>query len=109
MDKAKYEIVPIGITRDGRWLLSGDSTSLISESGAASAGAVERPAEVAIIGDPTRRGLMKLDGQDHTDAREPLDVVVPVVHGTYGEGGTKQGLLEMGGGPYVGCGVLACA
>jgi D-alanine-D-alanine ligase len=109
MDKAKYEIVPIGITREGRWLLSRDSTALISEPGAASTAAVERPAEVAIIGDPTRRGLMKLDGQDHTDAREPLDVVVPVLHGTYGEDGTIQGLLEMAGVPYVGCGVLASA
>jgi len=50
---------------------------------------------------------MKLDGRAHEN--EPLDVVLPVLHGTYGEDGTIQGLLEMAGVPYVGCGVLASA
>src|SRR5438128_4131361 len=60
---------------------------------------------VAIIGDPTQSGLKKLDA----NLSEPLDVVFPVLHGTYGEDGTIQGLLEMAGVPYVGCGVLASA
>jgi D-alanine-D-alanine ligase len=109
MDRSKYEIVPIGITREGRWLRSGDSTALIAESGISSMDTADSSAEVAIIGDPTRRGLMKLDGGDHSNASEPLDVVFPVLHGTYGEDGTIQGLLDMAGVPYVGCGVLASA
>jgi D-alanine-D-alanine ligase len=109
MDRSKYEIVPIGITREGRWLRSGDSTALIAESVTSSVETADSSAEVAIIGDPTRRGLMKLDGRDHSNASEPLDVVFPVLHGTYGEDGTIQGLLEMAGVPFVGCGVLASA
>jgi D-alanine-D-alanine ligase len=60
---------------------------------------------VAIIGDPSRRGLVTLDAD--AQPPQPLDVVFPVLHGTYGEDGTIQGLLEMAGVAYVGCGVLA--
>jgi D-alanine-D-alanine ligase len=62
---------------------------------------------VAIIGDPTRKGLTKLDRPDRGLSSERLDVVFPVLHGTYGEDGTIQGLLEMADVAYVGCGVLA--
>src|SRR2546429_8817890 len=62
--------------------------------------------DVAIIGDPSRSGLMRLDSAEST---EPLDVVIPVLHGTYGEDGTIQGLLEMAAIPFVGCGTLASA
>src|SRR5205085_7080883 len=63
--------------------------------------------DVAIVGDPSRNGLIKLD----TDGAraEPLDVVFPVLHGTYGEDGTVQGLLEMAAIPFIGCGTLASA
>ncbi|HJQ25571.1 MAG TPA: D-alanine--D-alanine ligase [Blastocatellia bacterium] len=99
IDKRKYEVVPIGITQQGRWLVAGDAKALLPES-------VMRANDqrsVAIIGDPTQRGLKRLD----VEQSEPLDVVFPVLHGTYGEDGTIQGLLEMAGVPYVGCGVLA--
>jgi D-alanine-D-alanine ligase len=62
---------------------------------------------VAIIGDPSHSGLVALDSNEGQSASQPLDVVFPVLHGTYGEDGTIQGLLEMAGIPYVGCGVLA--
>lgn len=105
MDRSKYEVVPIGITKEGRWLASSDATALLPQVVMAS----KSPRQVAIIGDPTRRGLTRLDDHSRTLASEPLDVVFPVLHGTYGEDGTIQGLLEMAGVPYVGCDVLASA
>jgi D-alanine-D-alanine ligase len=105
MDKSKYEIVPIGITKRGRWLVSKDATALLPKAVLDS----PEPAEVTIVGDPTRQGLMHLDSALGRDLTEPLDVVFPVLHGTYGEDGTIQGLLDMAGVPYVGNGVLASA
>jgi D-alanine-D-alanine ligase len=105
MDKARYEVVPIGITSEGRWLVSGNATAMLPEAVMTS----NNHQDVAIIGDPTRRGLTRLDEAHSALSSEPLDVVFPVLHGTYGEDGTIQGLLEMAGVPYVGCGVLASA
>lgn len=103
IDKSKYEVVPIGISKEGRWLVSRDATALLPQSVMAS----DEKKSVTIIGDPTRQGLMHLDSNDAPCASEPLDVVFPALHGTYGEDGTIQGLLEMAGVAYVGCGVLA--
>jgi len=105
MDKSRYEVVPIGITKDGGWLISANAAALLPEAVMASS----NPKQVAIIGDPTRRGLTRLDERKRLLPSEPLDAVFPVLHGTYGEDGTIQGLLEMAGVPYVGCGVLASA
>jgi D-alanine-D-alanine ligase len=106
MDKSKYEIVPIGITKQGRWLMSKDATALFPQAVLDAS----EPSEVTIIGDPTRRGLMHLENSTSGGIlSEPLDVVFPVLHGTYGEDGTIQGLLDMAGVPYVGNGVLASA
>jgi D-alanine-D-alanine ligase len=105
MDKARYEVVPIGITSEGRWLVSGNATAMLPEAVMTS----NNHQDVAIIGDPTRQGLTRLDEAHSALSSEPLDVVFPVLHGTYGEDGTIQGLLEMAGVPYVGCGVLASA
>lgn len=113
MDKHKYDVVPIGITKEGRWLVSTDATALLPQAVMESA----NHNEVTIVGDPTRKGLMRLDDTegDSEDRGRPegiagtLDVVFPVLHGTYGEDGTIQGLLEMAGVAYVGCGVLASA
>src|SRR5436190_13505247 len=71
--------------------------------------ASENPQQVAIIGDPTKKGLMQLDGEGQAIKAKSLDVVFPVLHGTFGEDGTIQGLFEMASVPYVGCGVLASA
>jgi len=105
MDKSKYEVVPIGITNEGRWLVSGNATALLPQAVMAS----NSHQQVAIIGDPTRQGLTRLEEGEQALSSEPLDAVFPVLHGTYGEDGTIQGLLEMAGVPYVGCGVLASA
>ncbi len=108
LDKNRYEVVPIAIAKTGKWLSPADSSNLLP-------GEVKRvlprgvttgeSRDVAIIGDPTHQGLTSLNGE--ALGAEPLDVVFPVLHGTYGEDGTLQGLLEMAGVPYVGCGVLA--
>lgn len=111
IDPNKYIVVPIAITREGRWLSSAEAAAMLPEAPKRLlAEDVGAPASaVAIIGDPSRRGLVNLDvdGRRRGGASQPIDVVFPVLHGTYGEDGTIQGLLEMAGVPYVGCGVLA--
>lgn len=104
LDRNKYEIIPIAITKQGKWLASGEATNLLPSAVMQSADQA-----VAIIGDPTERGLARLDGAGGAQARAQLDVIFPVLHGTYGEDGTIQGLFEMADVPYVGCGVLASA
>ena len=106
MDKEKYEIVPIGITKEGRWIASGDPLMAL-ETGDAG---VSQP--VALLGDPSRRGLMRLEDTEQAvkaTRLAELDVVFPVLHGPYGEDGTVQGLLELAGIPYVGAGVIGSA
>lgn len=105
MDKSKYDVVPIGITGEGRWLVSANAAAMLPQAVMDS----NSHRQVAIIGDPTKQGLTRLDKGDRALSSEPLDAVFPVLHGTYGEDGTIQGLLEMAGVPYVGCGVLASA
>jgi len=108
IDKSKYEVVPIAISQDGRWMSPGESVALFPDQTRA---ALESDTSnsgtdpIALVGDTTRRGLtiFKTSGSDLV----PLDVIFPVLHGTFGEDGTIQGLLEMGDIPYVGCGVLA--
>ncbi len=102
LDRSKYEVVPIGITKQGKWLASSEATNLLP-------GAVMERADqhVALFGDPTERGLARFNREGQQGSRDQLDVVIPVLHGTYGEDGTIQGLFEMADIPYVGCGVLA--
>jgi D-alanine-D-alanine ligase len=106
----EFEVVPVGITRQGRWVLtSGDLGQLaihgrqLPEITDASGSAVVLPA------DPTGRGLLVLDPAAGVSALGDVDVVFPVLHGAFGEDGTIQGLLEMAGIPYVGAGVFASA
>ncbi len=108
MDKNKYEIVPIGITKEGRWLASGDPM------GALTSGEMAESNPAMLLAEPTQRGLLRLDEGDQEHALKAvhltrLDVVFPILHGPYGEDGTVQGLLELAGVPYVGAGVTASA
>lgn len=102
LDPRMYEVVPIAITKNGRWLAphAQQTGGLLDIERA-----VDLGESVAIIGDPSRRGIANLEAGG--EPSEPLDVVFPVLHGTYGEDGTIQGLLELADVPYVGCGVLA--
>ncbi|RAL26688.1 D-alanine--D-alanine ligase [Thermoflavimicrobium daqui] len=103
MDKAKYEVLPIGITKDGEWRLGSASIPLLTSN----------------MGDQELKELQSqlptVSIQTHEKQTLPsfrpdeIDVVFPVLHGTYGEDGTMQGLLEIANIPYVGAGVLASA
>lgn len=104
LDRDKYEIVPIAITKAGKWLASSEATNLLPSTVMTTA-----DQHVAIFGDPTEKGLARFTGEGKTDERDKIDVIFPVLHGTYGEDGTIQGLLEMADVPYVGCGVLGSA
>ncbi len=104
LDRSKYEIVPIAITKQGKWLASSEAANLPP-----SAVIENADQRVAIFGDPTERGLARFRGESADGRRDQIDVIFPVLHGTYGEDGAIQGLLEMADVPYVGCGVLASA
>jgi D-alanine-D-alanine ligase len=111
IDKKKYEVVPIAISPAGKWQSPADSFHLLpveAQSLLPATLASESSGDVAILGDPSHAGLMSFreNGEPTT---QKLDLVFPVLHGTFGEDGTVQGLLEMANIPYVGCGVLASA
>lgn len=109
IDQKKFEVVPIAIGKDGKWLGPSQSTQLLptavhqllrSKPG-------DDSGDVALLGDPSHKGLISLRPQASSAVAEKLDVVFPALHGPFGEDGTLQGLLEMADIPYVGCGVLA--
>lgn len=113
IDHKKYEVVPVAIDKDGGWLspaaalaLFPDSTQEIFRERFGEPGA-ER---LAMLGDATMGGLVMMCedcGKACPTHTEELDCIFPVLHGTYSEDGTIQGLFEMADIPYVGCGVLA--
>lgn len=105
IDRSKYEVIPIAINEEGHWLGPSKSLELLEPEAATLLDTSETnvPGEIAVIGDPRFRGLRAIE----SDARQEIDVMFPVLHGTYGEDGTIQGLFEMADIPYVGCGVLA--
>ena len=114
IDRKKYEVVPIAINPDGKWLAPSLASSLLPEPTRKflSQQTLSGPTDdVAIIGDPSRSGLATLDRHETGGpvSAQSLDVVFPVLHGPYGEDGTLQGLLEMANIPFVGCGTLASA
>lgn len=124
LDPEKYEIIPVGITRSGEWVVGADPMGALESEDYSTM----KPA--AIFADPSKKGLwaseMNSVSEDKSDSTPALqqssglamrklaslsrvDVVFPVLHGTYGEDGTVQGLLELAGVPYVGAGVLSSA
>jgi D-alanine-D-alanine ligase len=108
LDPDRYEVVPVGITRDGGWVLTdGDRSRLAITGGTLPEVADGTP--VSLVGDPAGRGLAVLGPGSAVGGLTEVDVVFPVLHGAYGEDGTIQGLLEMSGLPYVGSGVFASA
>ncbi len=105
IDRRKYEVYPIGITKDGRWL-PGQSPAPLVESKELQVrrlGTADSAGSTAVI------ALENQQGQILSSLSEAADVIFPVMHGPYGEDGTIQGLLELAGIPYVGGGVLASA
>lgn len=104
LDKDKYEILPIGITPEGRWLSTHEALRLLKEKRA-----IDHIPEHILVPDPRKRGLVLLHTASATDDARQVDVFFPVLHGTYGEDGTIQGLFELADVPYVGAGVLGSA
>jgi D-alanine-D-alanine ligase len=99
LDPQKYEAVLIGITKEGHWRVGEGAQKMLPE--------VLRTGQgVVMSADPTESALMPIDGSARG---QKLDVVFPVIHGTFGEDGTMQGLLELAGLPFVGAGVLGSA
>jgi D-alanine-D-alanine ligase len=108
LDPERYEVVPIGINRDGAWLLtSGDAESM--KITGRTVPAVTDGTAVVLPADPTAKGIVTVEPRSGVQALETVDVVFPVLHGRFGEDGTIQGLFEMAGVPYVGPGVFASA
>jgi len=108
IDRKKFEVLPIAITQEGKWLPPADSARLLPSDVRSALVSTETTGEIALLGDPSHKGLISIDN-NRGGASEKLDVVFPVLHGPFGEDGTLQGLLEMANVPYVGCGVLASA
>jgi D-alanine-D-alanine ligase len=126
IDKKKYEVVPIGITKEGRWVTAGDAEQLLTGKAASTshlrAGDPEATSSAAVLAhgeavivppEPQRNALSPFQTDALTrrasDRAINVDVIFPVLHGTFGEDGTIQGLLELADIPYVGAGVLGSA
>lgn len=106
INKDKYAVVPIGITKEGRWISPQDSELALQS------GKIEGKNTVILLNDSFSKSLVCIDNNqklDKSSALEKLDVIFPVLHGPYGEDGTVQGLLELANIPYVGAGVAASA
>ncbi|HMD33229.1 MAG TPA: D-alanine--D-alanine ligase family protein [Candidatus Acidoferrales bacterium] len=101
LDPEKYEAIPIGIAKDGRWLVGDGAQKLLPQ-------VLKRGHRVILPPDPSAGSLMAV-GESLAGPPARIDVMFPVLHGTFGEDGTVQGLLELAGVPYVGGGVLASA
>lgn len=107
IDTDRYEIVPIGISREGRWVLQPGEPKVL-ESGALPELTEDGP-DVAISNDPRRNEVVVHASESAPATVGAVDVVFPLLHGPWGEDGTLQGLLELSGTRYVGPGVLASA
>lgn len=106
INKDKYTVVPIGITKEGRWISPQDSELALQS------GKIEGKSTVILLNDPSGNALIRTTNNQRSDkspALERVDVIFPALHGPYGEDGTVQGLLEVANIPYVGAGVAASA
>jgi D-alanine-D-alanine ligase len=129
MDKKKYDVVPIGITKEGRWLTAGHAENLLrgnhkedarhlraGDPAATTSAAVLAKGEGVLVppqpvsaGEDTSLIPFETDASSHGASAIAVDVIFPVLHGTFGEDGTIQGLLELADIAYVGAGVLGSA
>jgi D-alanine-D-alanine ligase len=110
LDPRRFDVVAIGITQEGSWVLTGaDPDSLAIKHGQLPQVTASSGTELALPADPQRHGELISLGRGVGKVLASVDVVFPVLHGPYGEDGTIQGLLELAGVPYVGAGVFASA
>ncbi len=110
LDPTRFEVVPVGITRGGAWVLAQDGVEALKIAQRSLPEVAEREAELTLVaGAGADARLVSLHADDAGSLLSSVDVVFPVLHGPFGEDGTIQGLLELAGVPYVGAGVLASA
>lgn len=100
LDPARYEVIQVGISHRGAWLGGENALDALEN------GETGKLSPVFVSADPTRPGLFRLSKDGRTEKLAEVDVYFPVLHGTYGEDGTLQGLFEMADVAYVGAGVL---
>ena len=106
LDPRKYHVLQIGITHEGEWLTGEDVLSALSN------GTLDGCSVATLLADPSRTGIYRLyplNGSERLELIRKVDVVFPVLHGTFGEDGTIQGLFELANIAYVGAGVVASA
>jgi D-alanine-D-alanine ligase len=108
IDSDRYEVLPIGITQDGRWVLTSGDPGRIAAAALPSVEAVAEPG-TSIVALPGLGALQVVSPGEVPRSLGEVDVVLPLLHGAYGEDGTLQGLLELTGTRYAGAGVLASA
>ena len=101
LDKSKYEILPIAITKSGQWRTGQNALERMTS------GDTHELDRVAILAEPDNRSVFRMEEGKPLEIVSNIDLVFPVLHGTFGEDGTLQGLLELAEIPYVGAGVLA--
>ncbi|MBS3978134.1 MAG: D-alanine--D-alanine ligase [Syntrophomonadaceae bacterium] len=106
LDKEKYEVLPVAITKEGEWLVNAD---LVEAGLKGSFG--NKSITGTLLADPKKKGFALFNKKEGilSVKEEQVEVIIPILHGTYGEDGTVQGLLELSNLPYVGAGVLASA
>jgi D-alanine-D-alanine ligase len=109
IDRDAYDVIPVGISHEGRWVLAADDPDRLAITDGKLPEVDATGASVILPGDPTTRGLTVSEPGELPRALGDVDVVFPLLHGPYGEDGTIQGLLELAGVPYVGSGVLSSA
>src|SRR5947207_13066116 len=129
IDKQKYELVPIGITKEGRWVMAADAERLLAgkpleserqlragdPEATPSAAVLQNGEAVVVPPEPHKAGTVMAPFQTNAPVRRAadrainVDIIFHVLHGTFGEDGTIQGLLELADIPYVGAGVLGSA
>ncbi|KMS91028.1 D-alanine--D-alanine ligase family protein [Prauserella rugosa] len=108
LDPERFEVVPVGITPQGGWVLGTDDPKALEIRGR-ELPSVDEGQALVLAGDPTSKSVVSIEPGREAEVLSEVDVVFPVLHGAFGEDGTIQGLLEMADIPYVGAGVLASA
>ena len=106
INKDKYKVVPIGITKKGKWISPEESAQALES------GKIEGESTMILLNDHLNKSLVKIKNNSDLNkiyVKTDVDVIFPVLHGPYGEDGTIQGMLELADIPYVGAGVAASA
>jgi len=105
LDKSKYEVIPIGISKEGKWLLSNTSNYLLNTNNPKLIKLNKSNKEISLYA----QGQGALSTLNDSTNKQKIDVIFPVLHGPFGEDGSMQGLLKLAGVPFVGAGVLGSA